>query len=419
MYPEDKVKRVLFIGGNFYPELIGVGKYNGEMIEYLADHGYHCTVLTSYPYYPFWKVQPPYDKQRYFFKKEIWKTLNVSSHPVEIYRCPLYIPQIPSGKNRILQDFSFCCTSLIKLVHLLFKKKYDYVITVAPSFQIGLLGLIYKWIRGCRFLYHIQDLQIDAAYELNMIKSKFLVQLMFSIERFILKSADIVSSISSGMIRKIHQKCPKEVVLFPNWVDTEFFYPIGDKAKLKEEFRFSLNDKIILYSGAIGEKQGLEDVLNVVKDLKDINDLKFIICGSGPYKEKLICLASELKLDNLYFFQLQPKERLNRFLNMADVHLVLQKEQASDLVMPSKLASILSVGGLVIVAASEGSNLYDVVAKNKMGITIPSGDRSALSQAVRSSLVNSYEEERKHARAYAEEFLSIDSAFQSYLPHLQ
>jgi len=49
-------KRVLLISHNFSPELVGMGKYNGEMINWLVEQGYDCTVITTFPYYPFWKV---------------------------------------------------------------------------------------------------------------------------------------------------------------------------------------------------------------------------------------------------------------------------------------------------------------------------------------------------------------------------
>jgi colanic acid biosynthesis glycosyl transferase WcaI len=49
---------------------------------------------------------------------------------------------------------------------------------------------------------------------------------------------------------------------------------------------------------------------------------------------------------------LQPLEMFNRFLNVADIHLVIEKISAGDLVMPSKLTKILAVGELSIVTAS-------------------------------------------------------------------
>ena len=75
-------------------------------------------------------------------------------------------------------------------------------------------------------------------------------------------------------------------------------------------------------------------------------DLKFIICGSGPYKKELQKMADSLNLNNVNFFPTQPFEKFNQFLNLADLHLIIQKASASDLVMPSKLTTILAVGGI-------------------------------------------------------------------------
>ena len=285
---------------------------------------------------------------------------------------------------------------------------------MVPPFQLGLLGVLYKRIKGARFIYHVQDLQIDAAKELNMISSKMLLKIMFGIEKIILAKADHISSISDGMIRKIIAKCNKPVISFPNWVDTVTFHPISGKSELKQQFNFSPADKIILYSGAIGEKQGLESILYAARDLKDLN-VKFVICGSGPYKEKLSCLMEKMDLQNVVFLPLQPKEKFNEFLNMADLHLVLQKAHANDLVMPSKLSTILSVGGLAVVTASKESSLHHIVSKHEMGILVEPEDRTALINSIRKALQESFGSVQDNARSFANEYLTINKVIEKFL----
>lgn len=414
-----QVKRVLFISGNYYPEAIGIGKFNGEMIDMMASRGYHCTVITAYPYYPYWKIQAPYTKWSYWFKKEKRQVAVPAANRIDIYRCPLYVPGVPTGTRRMLSDFSFCCSSFIKLCQLIFRRKYDYVITVAPCFLLGLLGVFYKKLKGVKLLYHIQDLQIDAAQEMGMIKSRIIINSLLRIEKFILKNSDVVSSISTGMIKKINRKCSKEVVLFPNWVETDLFYPMKGRGILKRDYGFSSSDYVVLYSGAIGEKQGLEDIIGAAKELRNISNLKFVICGSGPYKEKLQALADELCLENILFLPLQPQSRLNSFLNMADVHLVLQKANASDLVMPSKLTAIFSVGGLAIVATSVQSSLHELITTHQVGIAIAPENQDLLIKAIKDTLINRYEHLRTNARKYAEAHLAVDNTFPGYLKYLQ
>jgi colanic acid biosynthesis glycosyl transferase WcaI len=411
-------KRILLLGGNFYPEPTGIGKYTGEMIDFFASQNYKCTVITSFPYYPYWKIQPPYSRKKYWYKREIKNSPYPDSIPIEIYRCPQYVPANPTTLRRVLLDFSFCISSCFVILMLLFRPKYDYVISISPCFITGLLAILYKTIKGGKFLYHIQDIQIDAAKDLKLIKSELAINLLLKIELFILRKADLVSSISAGMIKRIVEKCNRDIFLLPNWVDTRLFFPLNEKSKLKEEFNFSITDKIIMYSGAIGEKQGLEAILYAAESLQNIPDLKFVISGSGPYKVKLITLKDRLKLNNVFFMPLQPIDSLNRFLNMADIHLILQKSTISDCLMPSKLSTILSVGGVAIITANQHSSLYEFVEKNGIGILVEPENQTALTAAIQSTIEDKSENLKQNARTYAEQFLSIEKIIPSYTNNL-
>jgi colanic acid biosynthesis glycosyl transferase WcaI len=408
-------RKILLIGGNFYPELTGIGKYNGEMMDWLLAQGNICTVVTTFPYYPDWKVKPPYDKKAYWFTRDFKETTGNKNDAIKIYRCPHFIPANPSGLTRILSDVSFCISASIMLFFLLFRRKYDYIITVSPPFLTGIMAVVYKNIKGVKFFYHVQDLQIDAAADLKMIKSRLLIRVLYRIERFIMKRANLVSSISEGMIDRIKQKVgTKNVAFFPNWVDTNLFFPITEKDRLKEAFGFNSNDKIVLYSGAIGEKQGLEAILSTADSLKYISNLKFVICGSGPYKKKLEDLRDRLNTQNVVFLPLQPVDKLNEFLNMADVHLVIQKANASDLVMPSKLTAILSVGGLAVLTAPVQSSLFKIVDKHQMGILAEPENQEALNNAIKTALEPATGSINQNARNYARQFLSIDEILKKY-----
>jgi colanic acid biosynthesis glycosyl transferase WcaI len=406
-------KRILLIGYNFHPEPTGIGKYNGEMMQWLTRNGYDCSVLTAYPYYPYWEVQPPYVQDRLWYKKE---TLAVTPNlNLDIYRVPIYVPKSPTGLKRILLDVSFSITAFLKLLQLFSGKKFNCVIVVAPSFQFGILGVLCKKIWKSKFIYHIQDLQIEAARDLKMIKSRKIIDIFFKIENYIFSQANVITSISEGMIDRISQKAQKEVILFPNWADVQLIYPLSNKNALKRKFGFNDTDKIALYSGAIGEKQGIEAILYAAQEFIEEPDVKFLICGSGPYEKTLRSLANKLNLQNVVFLPLQPLEKFNALLNIADIHLVIQKSNASDLVMPSKLTNILSVGGLALITANPESSLYKLVAKHKIGLLIPAENQLALNMELRKAFFADTSIITKNARAYAEYYLAVDNVMQNFV----
>ena len=391
-------KRILVLGINCMPELTGIGKYTGEMITWLAENDYETTMITGVPYYPNWKVDKPYNS--YWFKTE-----KMCEGKLTLYRCPLYVPATPSGFKRLLQEGLFFFSASLLIFKMLFKEKQDYIFAIAPPFHLGILAMFYRFFRGGKVVYHIQDLQIEAAKDLEMLKFNWMFDLLFKIEKYILKKADVVSTISNGMINRVGKKVEKQIMFFPNWVDTENFYPLPDRNQLKEKWGYKPDDHIILYSGSMGAKQGLDVLVRIAERLKDTENVKFLMCGTGPYKEHLMNYAKERDLKNFDFLPLQDFDVFNEFLNMADAHLVLQRANATDLVMPSKLTSILSVGGLALVTANEGSTLHEVITAHNMGVVIDAEDEDSLLEAIIQITKNDYNPHRLNARKYAEEFL--------------
>ena len=118
------MSRILIVGLNFYPEVTGIGKYTGELAIYLDKNGHTVHMVTAPPYYPYWQVQLGYKAWKY--KKEFWQGM-------EIIRCPLWVPGVPSGIKRLFHLFSFALSSFLILLGQL-RWKPDLVVCIAPAF---------------------------------------------------------------------------------------------------------------------------------------------------------------------------------------------------------------------------------------------------------------------------------------------
>jgi colanic acid biosynthesis glycosyl transferase WcaI len=390
--------RILICGINYAPELTGIGKYTGEMGSWLAANGHEVVMITGMPYYPDWKIDPRY-KGRWWFKEVV--------NNVTVYRCPMYIPSSPSGLKRMIHEASFFLSAFFVFFVMLFKKKFDTVIAIAPPFHLGFLALFYRFFKSTNIIYHIQDLQIEAAKELDMLKSKVLFTLLFKMEHFILTRANRVSTIAEGMKNKIIAKTKNPVYIVPNWVDIDFFSPLSDRNQEKIKWGYQSDDQIVLYSGSMGEKQGLDVLIRIASTMREVTKVKFIICGNGPFKEELIRMASSQHLENIKFLPLQSYDVFNSFLNIADIHLILQKANASDLVLPSKLTTILAVGGLVLATANPGTTLYETIKRHDMGFVIEAENEELLIGAINEIITTDYGYMRSNAREYAEKFLNM------------
>lgn len=291
--------RVLLYSISYSPEVAGSGRFNGELTKWLAEQGHQVDVITAHPYYPEWKVRSEYQGKGWFAEK----TGNLT-----VYRTPLYVPKQVTGKTRILHELSFALNSLVHWGRLLFKR-YDVLIGVCPPLQAGLIPYIFSRLKRTPFAFHIQDLQVDAARNLGLIKNERLLNFLDSIERYLLRNANRVSSISEGMKRNIISKgaTPERYRMVENWVDIDTFHPLPMGQSLRAELGFTPTDQIALYAGNIGEKQGLEVLVEAAAQLRSQPDIKIVIFGEGAARDRLQELPSTIasKFDFLLHFALR------------------------------------------------------------------------------------------------------------------
>lgn len=403
-------------GINFAPELTGIGKYSGEMAAFLAQKGHEVRMITTPPYYPQWQILSGYSGAAY--TQEAWQG-------VKVYRCPLWVPtrsakrsQI-SGVQRILHLASFAISSLpVALKQIGWHP--ERVIVLAPSVFNAPAAVLVAHLAGGKSWLHIQDFEMDAALRLKMLPGLGLFFRMAEwIEGALYRRFDCVSTISNRMLMRLNEKgVPStHTALFPNWVDTRQIFPISGYNILRRELGLEDHHQIILYSGNMGQKQGLEVLIEAARRLVSENDLLFLLCGEGAARSQLEVLANDLP--NVRFLPIQPLERLNELLNLAGIHVLPQSAAAADLVMPSKLTGMLASGRPVIVTAHPGTELANVM--DTLGRVIPPGQPDHLADAIL-SLVRQPEirlELGQRGRAYVEQIWAKELVLESFLLSLQ
>jgi len=387
--------RILIYGLNYAPELTGIGKYTGEMCAWLVSRGHEVRAVTAPPYYPEWRVLKGYSS--IFYRTE-------EIEGVRVTRCPLWVPTRPTGAKRILHLLSFAASSLPAALVQGFSWRPDIVLTVEPAFFCAPGALLLARLSGAKVWLHVQDFEMDAAFDMGIVKSGLAKRAAMAFERWVTRRFDRVSTISERMLEKLSSKGVERSnsVLFPNWVDTGRIYPLGRRSALRDEFKISDGNVVILYSGNMGEKQGLDIILEAARELKAKKDILFILCGDGVARERLE--ASSKGAGNIRFMSLQPVERLNELLNAADIHLLPQRADVADLVMPSKLLGMYSSGRPVVATARAGTQVAEVV--RKCGVVVEPGNAAALAGAL-SSLAENPERREKLGQA-AREFALVN-----------
>lgn len=390
---------ILIYSANFAPEPTGIGKYSGEMAEWLASQGHEVRVVSAPPYYPSWRVADGYRWPLY--RKEAWKGCTV-------WRAPLWVPDNPGGLKRVLHLASFALSS-IPVMLAQWAWKPDVVLTVAPSFMCSPMGWLTARVTGATAWVHIQDFEVDVAFTMGLLKGKLPRRIIGGLESWMLRRFDMASSISGRMMDQLKAKgVPEERCrFFPNWVDIDRIRPLTQPSGYRAQLGILANAVVALFSGSMGRKQGLMVIPAAAKLLAHREDIHFVICGDGVMKQEVEAACRGMA--RVHLLPLQDAARLPDLLGLADIHLLPQSPEAEDLVLPSKLTGMLSSGRAIIATCNPHSEIASVVSQ--CGLVVPPEDAPALAQAIE-RLADTPDERRdmgEAARGYAEDEIGRDS----------
>jgi colanic acid biosynthesis glycosyl transferase WcaI len=362
--------KILIYSANFAPEPTGIGKYSGEMAAWLSARGHDVRAVAAPPYYPQWRISRNYRWPPY--RREHWSG-------VDVWRAPLWVPASPSGVTRVLHLLSFAVMSFPIMLRQVFWCP-DLVISVAPALVCAPTALLTARLCGAQVWLHIQDFEVDVAFQMGLLKGNLLQRLILRMERALLRRFDIVSSISGRMVERLLQKGvpQRRIRYFPNWVDISRFKPMSTSGTYRAQLGIAADVVVVLFSGTLGGKQGLMAIPAAAALLAARKDILFVVCGDGMVKPELESASADLP--NVRLFPLQPVERLGELLCMADMHLLPQNLGAADLVLPSKLSGMLASGRPVIATCLAGTELEAVVSQ--CGIVVPPEDNAQLAAAI-------------------------------------
>lgn len=342
--------RILIVGLNYAPELVGCGKYTSELAEDLVRRGHTVEVVTGPPYYPTWQVSSGYSGAQ-------WTRQQLNG--VKVHRTPLYVPKRPSGLRRLAHLASFGAAALPAAVAVALRFRPHIIFSVAPALSAAAAALATAKVCNAKTWLHVQDFEVDAAFDLGILKNSTARAIALRLERDIFTRFDRVSSISPPMVARLVEKGVDRLrtLEFRNWVNIDSVQVFASaNTGYRKELGIPADRVVALYSGNMAGKQGLEMLAGVARVIAETKQpVTLLICGDGPAKAALQTDCASL--DNVIFLPLQPAERLPELLGTADIHLLPQRPEAADLVLPSKLTGMLASGRPIVAMAEDGSAL--------------------------------------------------------------
>ncbi|MEU1215944.1 glycosyltransferase [Streptomyces sp. NPDC005790] len=353
------------VSTNYAPELTGIGPYATQLAEHWAASGARTEVLTGMPHYPSWRVDERY--------RGVWRK-EESREGVRVHRRRHYVPP----RQTALRRGAFEASVLVHGVLAPPPGRFDAVISQMPSLAGGVIGARLARRHRVPHIPVVQDLMGAAAAQSGIRGGGRAAAVAAKAERHALRGAALVGVIHESFVEGVTALGvdPGRIRLVPNW--THVRSPSADRAATRARLGWAEDTPVVLHSGNMGLKQGLDVLVGLARLAPDI---RVVLMGDGNQREGLRERAGALP--NIDFLPPADADDFTDVLAAADVLAVTQRASVLDMSVPSKLTSYFVTGRPVVASVSGEGGTADEVRRSGAGILVAPEDPAALLAVVR------------------------------------
>jgi colanic acid biosynthesis glycosyl transferase WcaI len=361
--------RITLIGLNYKPEVTGIAPYTADVAEGLSARGYDIHVVTGFPHYPQWVPDPRY----------AGATIEETVDGVHVTRHRHYVPGSMTITQRTHLELSFGSRVARSRI-----PASDVVVCVSPALMsTGLVLSRFKaQLHRPALGVWVQDLYSRGVIETGTMHGP---------------SAGATTNLESGILRAadgvavIHQRfadhavaglrvAANKVTVIPNWTHMPYQAPMS-RDHARDLLGWSRDSVIALHSGNMGLKQGLENVVEAARESdRRGGPVQFVLMGDGNQRQMLEELGAGITC--LSFVRSLPEKEFRAALDAANVLLVNERPEVSEMAVPSKLTAYFGSGSPVVAATTEGSVTHQEVRSAGAGVRVDPANPSALLDAV-------------------------------------
>ena len=350
-----------------------------RIVAELAARGHELHVVTSLPWYRNHAIEPGWGGRLWRTEKTEWGSI-IRVHP---------FPG-KSKSNLLRRAIGFLAFSYavgIRSVHADgFPFKVDGVLAMSPPLTLGLTGWFTKIIRRAPLVFNIQDVFPDAAIQTGAISNKKIIAAAKWLERVSYHRSDAVVLLSqdlrTNIANKIDAKYHDRLHVVPNFVDTVAITPQDRMTAYRNELGIG-DQLVVMYAGNVGFSQSLHLLLDAAREFPDV---AFVINGDGSARKSLE--SDAVGLQNIFFADFQPAERLAEVLATADVHVVALRQGLGKVSVPSKTYSIMAAGRPIVAAIDPGTQVPRLIEQADCGVVVPPDDSASFVVALQTVLID-------------------------------
>jgi glycosyltransferase involved in cell wall biosynthesis len=384
-------RTLLLVSTNYAPEHTGIGPYATQLAEHWAASGADAHVLAGMPHYPSWRLDPAYAGR--------WRARETRAG-VTVHRRRHTVPARQTALRRALFEASLLAHQLAAPPRM---PRPHAVFAQMPSLAGAVVAARLAARHGVPFVPVVQDLMGAAAAQSGISGGDRAAAVAARAERYALSRAALVGVIHDSFRPRVEAMGvdPARIRLVPNW--SHVARPSKDRAETRSRLGWAPGRQVVLHSGNMGLKQGLEVLVDAARLDPGVD---FVLMGDGNQRAALEERARGIP--NLHFLPPAETADFPDVLAAADVLAVTQRASVLDMSVPSKLTSYFAAGRPVVASVAAQGGTADEVRRSGAGVLVPPEDPAALLKTLAELAADPAEADRLAARGprYVDERLS-------------
>lgn len=344
-----------------------------DIVYELAKRGHLVDVITGIPNYP---------EGRFYKGYGLYRRREERSQGVRVLRSAIF-PR--GGSSKVHLALNYASFAISASVSALFRTNRDYnvilVYQLSPVFM-AIPALFAAKKTGAPIVHYVADLWPESLSTAGGTSNR------------------LVNFCVGWIVDKIYRRSRKILVTSPGFIDPiverghpsrKLVYLPQYPEDLYKKVTVAEDDPVraempkgftIIFTGNVGKAQGLNIVVEAAEQLKEYDDIKWVIIGDGRGRAALQEAVDNRGLSNrIIFLGRKPMSRIPIYLALSDAALLcLAPQPLFAITLPAKTQSYLACG-IPIIGSIDGDGAK-VILESGAGYAGPAGDATALARNV-------------------------------------
>jgi glycosyltransferase involved in cell wall biosynthesis len=260
------------------------------------------------------------------------------------------------------------------------KEKFDLILFETPP--ITIIDVV-KWAMdhfNCPSYLMLKDIFPQNGVDIGIIKKDSVIYKYFKYkEKKLYNTASTIGCMSEANKQYILSHNPlinsDKVELFPNTKEITYNPQGTTTYEMRHKYGIPKNKVVAVFGGNMGKPQGLEFLMDIIKENNNIENIFFLLVGRGTERIMVRDFILKEGLTNVVLLEALPRDDYECLMTECDIGLIFLNKKFTIPNFPSRVLSYFEYGLPVIAATDENTDFGSMVENAAAGYHIKAGDK--------------------------------------------